>query len=102
MIAAPNSSTPPSAYSMRPFQLMADLLQTYLPYLPPELRGFLWRAHPLDGKLLLFERDTGLNLLLEGDETADLRRLAPRTLLIAITNACNMTCPFCYRDQESR
>jgi MoaA/NifB/PqqE/SkfB family radical SAM enzyme len=43
-----------------------------------------------------------LNVLLEGEETAPLRRIAPRTLLIAVTNACNMGCPFCYRDHTSR
>ena len=40
----------------------------------------------------------GMNALLQGDETAHLRRVAPRTLLVAITNACNLTCDFCYRD----
>lgn len=30
-------------------------------YLPPPLRDLKWQAHPLDGKLLLFERDTGLS-----------------------------------------
>jgi hypothetical protein len=74
----------------------------YLPYLPESLRHLRWRAHPLDGKLLLFERDSGLNVLLEGEETIHLQRVAPRTLLIAVTNACNLTCGFCYRDLESR
>jgi hypothetical protein len=77
-------------------------MDEWLRFLPPELRGLCWRPHPLDGKLLLFERDTGLNVLLEGEETAHLRRVAPRTLLVAVTNACNLTCPFCYRDLESR
>jgi MoaA/NifB/PqqE/SkfB family radical SAM enzyme len=75
---------------------------SYLPFLPPPLLTLNWRAHPMDGKLLLFERDSGLNALLEGEETAHLHRLAPRTLLVAITNACNLTCDFCYRDLESR
>lgn len=30
-------------------------------YLPPPLRDLNWQAHPLDGKLLLFERDTDLS-----------------------------------------
>jgi MoaA/NifB/PqqE/SkfB family radical SAM enzyme len=81
---------------------MANLLDSYRPFLPPEVRGLPWHAHPLDGKLLLFERDTGLNALLEGEETAHLTRIAPRTLLVAITNACNLTCDFCYRDLENR
>jgi MoaA/NifB/PqqE/SkfB family radical SAM enzyme len=74
----------------------------YLGYLPLELRQLMWRAHPLDGKLLLFDRDSGLNILLEGDETQHFQRAAPRTLLIAVTNACNLTCAFCYRDLKSR
>jgi MoaA/NifB/PqqE/SkfB family radical SAM enzyme len=82
--------------------MTADLLAEFARFIPPPLRALKWRAHPLDGKLLLFERDSGLNLLLEGDETAQLWRIAPRTLLTAVTNACNLTCPFCYRDLESR
>ncbi len=70
-------------------------------YLPAALHERPWRAHALDGKLLLFERATGLNALLEGAEVAHLRRAAPRTLLIAVTNFCNLSCAFCYRDQTS-
>jgi len=72
--------------------------QQYLSYLPPEMQQLRWQFHPLDGKLLLFERDNGLNVLLEGEETQALHRLAPRTLLIAVTNVCNLSCAFCYRD----
>lgn len=71
-------------------------------YLLPPLRTLPWRPHPLDGKLLLFERDMGLNLLMEGEETAHLQRTAPRTLLIAVTNGCDLTCSFCYRDRTAR
>jgi len=78
-----------------------DPLLDFTSYLPPQLRNLPWRTHPLDGKLLLFERSSGLNVLLEGEETKHLQRLAPRTLLIAVTNACNLTCPFCYRDLAS-
>lgn len=81
--------------------MIQDLATHYLNFLPPPLRTIRWRAHPLDGKLLLFDRDSGLNVLLEGDEVAHIRRVAPRALLIAVTNACNMTCPFCYRDLKS-
>jgi MoaA/NifB/PqqE/SkfB family radical SAM enzyme len=80
---------------------MTENTFAYLDRLPPELHHIPWRTHPMDGKLLLFERDSGLNVLLEGEETAHLQRIAPRTLLIAVTNACNMTCEFCYRDRES-
>ncbi len=80
---------------------MSDAL-VWADYLPPVLRHLPWQTHPLDGSLLLFERDSGLNVLLEGEETAHLERVAPRTLLIAVTNACNLTCHFCYRDLQSR
>lgn len=56
------------------------------------------RRFPLDGKLLLFDRDTGLNALCEGDETAALRQRAPRVVQFAITNRCNLACGFCSRD----
>src|SRR5579872_6935690 len=80
---------------------MNEITQTFRDYLPPQLRALPWQVHPLDGKLLLFERNTGLNILLDGEETQHLLRTAPRTLLIAVTNACNLTCPFCYRDLAS-
>jgi pyruvate formate-lyase activating enzyme-like uncharacterized protein len=73
-----------------------------IPYLPKALRTLNWRAHPIDGKLLLFDRDTGLNVLFEGEETSHFRRIAPRSLLIAVTNVCNLTCSFCYRDKRAR
>lgn len=80
---------------------MIGMADSYNHYLPRRLRDLAWRAHPLDGRLLLFERDTGLNMLLEGQETAHLQRTAPRTLLIAVTNSCNLSCPFCYCDLQS-
>lgn len=80
---------------------MPTLLSTYLNYLPPTLRNLDWQTHPLDGALLLFDRKTGLNIKLEGDETAHLQRMAPRVLLIAVTNVCNLQCHFCYRNLAS-
>jgi MoaA/NifB/PqqE/SkfB family radical SAM enzyme len=80
---------------------MTTILSSYRDYLPPALRGLNWREHPLDGALLLFDRDSGLNIKLEGEETADLVRVAPRTLLIAVTNICNLQCHFCYRNLAS-
>lgn len=81
---------------------MDSLAQDFIHFLPPPVRGLTWRAQPQDGQLLLFERNSGLNALLAGPETQHLRRLAPRSLLIAVTNACNLTCDFCYRDLKSR
>jgi MoaA/NifB/PqqE/SkfB family radical SAM enzyme len=77
---------------------MSIPVSSFLQHLPPPLQNLVWRAHPLDGKLLLFDRNSGLNVLLEGEETAHFKRIAPRTLLIAVTNACNLACSFCYRD----
>lgn len=61
-----------------------------------------FRELPLDGKLLRFDRETGENQLWSGDETARLRQRAPRVLQVAITNACNKTCTFCYRPLEAK
>lgn len=56
------------------------------------------REFPIDGGLLLFDRDTGLNVLYEGDETAHLRQRAPRMVQFGLTNHCNLACNFCSRD----
>lgn len=56
------------------------------------------RRFPMDGALLLFDRDTGLNVLCDGPETAALRARAPRVVQFGITNACNLACTFCSRD----
>jgi MoaA/NifB/PqqE/SkfB family radical SAM enzyme len=61
-----------------------------------------FRAFPLDGSLLRFDRVTGENQLWTGDETAKLQQRAPRVLQVAITNACNKSCAFCYRPLEAR
>jgi MoaA/NifB/PqqE/SkfB family radical SAM enzyme len=60
-----------------------------------------FRAFPLDGKLLRFNRETGENQLWAGDETAGLRQRAPRVLQVAITNVCNKSCSFCYRPLDA-
>ena len=56
------------------------------------------RRFPLDGALLLFDRDSGLNALCDGPETAHLRQVAPRAVQFGITNRCNLACTFCSRD----
>lgn len=80
---------------------MYILNKPYERYMPPSLRSSSWKAHPLDEKLLLFNRQTGMNILIEGDETKHFKGFAPRTLQIAITNFCNLTCSFCYREKRS-
>lgn len=62
----------------------------------------MWRPFPLDGKLLLFDRDTGANRLIEGGPAEGMRQQAPRVLQVSLTNACNKTCSFCYRPLEAR
>src|SRR5262245_61818644 len=59
------------------------------------------RPFPLDAALLLFDRDTGINVLLDGPETAALRMIAPRSILFGITNRCNLACAFCSRDPHA-
>ncbi len=66
---------------------------------PPTFSKF--RRYALDGALLLFDRNTGLNALCEGVETLHLRRRAPRVLQFAITNRCNLACEFCSRVQTA-
>ncbi|MBA3503192.1 MAG: radical SAM protein [Myxococcota bacterium] len=61
-----------------------------------------WRALDLDGEVLLFDRDTGTNMLVSNAKTAHLRRSAPRMLQVALTNACDKSCEFCYRPLEAR
>ncbi|MFA6208107.1 MAG: radical SAM protein [Candidatus Obscuribacterales bacterium] len=56
------------------------------------------RRFPLDGALLLFDRDSGLNAFCEGSETAHLKQAAPRVVQFGITNSCNLACTFCSRD----
>lgn len=60
------------------------------------------RSFPLDRALLLFDRDTGTNVLLDGPETATLRMLAPRSVMLGITNRCNLACAFCSRDIDAK
>jgi len=60
-----------------------------------------FRPFPLDQALLLFDRDTGTNILLDGPETAPLAMLAPRSVMFGITNRCNLACTFCSRDLTS-
>jgi len=55
----------------------------------------------MDGALLLFDRASGTNVLCDGPETAHLRQRAPRVVQFGITNACNLACTFCSRDQEA-
>lgn len=57
-----------------------------------------FRPFPMDGALLLFDRDSGDNVLLDGPETASLRPIAPRVVQFGITNQCNLACTFCSRD----
>lgn len=61
-----------------------------------------FRHFPLDAALLLFDRDSGVNVLIDGPEMADLRQRAPRSVQFAITNKCNLACAFCSRDLDAR
>jgi MoaA/NifB/PqqE/SkfB family radical SAM enzyme len=58
----------------------------------------MFRASPRDGALLFFDRDSGDNVLVDGDETAALCAVAPRAIQFGITNRCNLACAFCSRD----
>ncbi len=60
-----------------------------------------FRSHSLDGGALFFDRMTGTNVLVENERTRGLRRTAPRTVMLALTNACNKACHFCYRPADA-
>jgi MoaA/NifB/PqqE/SkfB family radical SAM enzyme len=60
-----------------------------------------WRTLELDGQALLFDRLTGTNVLIENERTKSLRRKAPRLLQVALTNACDKACSFCYRSLDA-
>jgi MoaA/NifB/PqqE/SkfB family radical SAM enzyme len=62
----------------------------------------MWRALELDGEVLLFDRDTGTNVLIDNERTRGLKRAAPRMLQVAITNACDKDCSFCYRPMDAK
>lgn len=57
-----------------------------------------FRAHALDGALLLFRPSTGQALRVDADWTRRLRRRAPRVVLFGLSHACNLSCGFCSRD----
>jgi MoaA/NifB/PqqE/SkfB family radical SAM enzyme len=61
-----------------------------------------WRSLDLDGQVLLFDRTTGTNVLVEDARTKSRRRVAPRTLQVSLTNACDKACAFCYRPLDAR
>jgi MoaA/NifB/PqqE/SkfB family radical SAM enzyme len=53
------------------------------------------RAGP--GGILLFNRTTGMNLLIEEAKVPmDLWAAAPRHVSVALTNACDLHCPYCF------
>lgn len=57
--------------------------------------GFRVRLGP--SGLHLFDRTSGLNVLFDEIKLPDhMWSLAPRQVSIALTNSCNLTCPFCF------
>lgn len=60
------------------------------------------RTVPLDGALLTFDRNTGRSIVREDAMTAHLVQRAPRVVQFGITNACNLACSFCSRDELAK
>lgn len=58
------------------------------------------RVTPIDGALLAFDTRSGDRWLLRSDATRAMRSEAPPLVLFSITNACNLACSFCYRDER--
>ncbi|MDQ3364299.1 MAG: radical SAM protein [Myxococcota bacterium] len=59
-----------------------------------------FREFALDGALLYFHPATGVNVRVATAATQAVRRRAPRVAMFGITNACNLDCSFCSRDQR--
>ena len=62
----------------------------------------LFKSHKSPLGIHLFNRETGLNILF--DEMIPPRSewsLAPRYMSIAVTNACDLSCPYCYAPKNS-
>lgn len=59
-----------------------------------------FRVFELDGALLYFHPPTGTNVRIATPATQSARRRAPRVVMFGITNACNLACTFCSRDQR--
>lgn len=60
------------------------------------------RTVPLDGALLTFDRKSGRSVVCEDENTAHLVQRAPRVVQFGITNACNLACSFCSRDDLAK
>lgn len=67
----------------------------------PDQESFLpkrnLRSYATDGGMLWFAPRTGLHIYERNEQTAHLRRVAPRAVMFGITNACNLACTFCSR-----
>lgn len=61
-----------------------------------------WKIRLSEAGVHLFDRTSGLNVLLdELDVPADEFSCAPRYLSIALTNACELRCAYCYAPKHS-
>ena len=76
---------------------MCELATKYVPIKIIELFWvFMKKRFGPDG-ILLFSRERGLNILLnECVPPREYWSLSPRQVSIALTNACNLSCPHCY------
>jgi hypothetical protein len=52
--------------------------------------------------MLLFDPASGLSIRVDSENTRGLVRRAPRVVLFALSNACNIDCGFCSRDVDDR
>jgi MoaA/NifB/PqqE/SkfB family radical SAM enzyme len=59
-----------------------------------------FRAYPLDGAVQYFHPRSGTHLRIAGPRTRHVRKTAPRVVMFGITNACNLSCSFCSRDER--
>lgn len=57
-----------------------------------------WSKQATNGGVLIFDRQSGLNILTRSKATSGLEREAPRVLQVGLLTPCNLRCSFCYRD----
>ncbi len=62
------------------------------------MSGTSWKSQPVEGGVLAFDRNAGLNVLVQTSTSAKNRRQSPRALQVGLLTPCNLACDFCYRD----
>jgi MoaA/NifB/PqqE/SkfB family radical SAM enzyme len=61
----------------------------------------LWKSRTTKHGVHFFERQTGINILLDEVRPPESSwAVAPRYVSVALTNACELSCPYCYASKK--